>query len=283
MTLVSIATKDAMATRSTEVRMAHQCTGALTLRAIGSVPATSAAMLLGTIVHEAIAEICADDLSLEEATLRMRAETVRVLEQEDPSTMLETKHRKASTMLEDGARLLALWFSQVHPSSNTRLPEYEAYAYPPKVEVEWHLSAEEAGTSYPWWGTTDALFEALDGGPPLLIDWKTGHGRPQDTMQLDHYRYGMGLHDSPAAFHHIESGKLLHAGPLSPGNPLQRVRATEATKASILVDGKYPTFNRGPACRQCVYQRDCPAFGTTVDREAKAARIRAGIREAITA
>ncbi|HEX5567292.1 MAG TPA: PD-(D/E)XK nuclease family protein, partial [Streptomyces sp.] len=78
-------------------------------------------------------------------------------------------------------------------------------------------------------GRIDAVYRDEDGGGFEIIDWKTGHSRVADPLQLAVYRlawaerHGLPLEAVRAAFLHVRSGELIRPPRLPGRDGLERL------------------------------------------------------------
>jgi hypothetical protein len=235
--------------------------------------------ILGTQVHSGIARAITESLDLDQTITHITSGISGELERAN-TRIVETQSRTIAGIYDDATRLITAWFSQVHPDSNSRLPEYGLLKWPAVVEQKFTLPASEAGTRYPVTGTIDAIFERQS-GRHAIVDWKCGTRTQRSDAQLQHYRMISRLGDADAWFHNLDKPRAIiqHAEEYNEAAARQRAIGTEGVKTTML-DREYPIFNPGPLCGTCVVWAHCPARrGSRNDREANASDLRIRLRQ----
>jgi len=213
---------------------------------------------LGTGIHLGIEQAVLRDLDLDQAShVAMSYVMDEIGKHEEmffaPSRPLESYGGLIEAMMEN-------WFDEVHPDSPTRMAEYEACEWPPRVEYMMTAVGEH---KYPLVTEADAIFEDKTTGEHHIVDWKTGNSPKAGALQLHTYSYGLALSTDwyvrPANgrsgwFHH-----LAH-------NRLQKVRAyvgDDTIIAGILAVERTKEFgafqtNPGWLCNYCPAFAVCP-------------------------
>jgi hypothetical protein len=263
-----------MLTRSTDIQQLHQCPGRWALTLFYEQEQAEATFFgLGSALHETIENAILFDFDLDRALKNVHAKVaVWLVESEDNDRrMIESSKRGADTMKADAERMIRNWFKFVHPDSDKRHPIYDDYQWPPLVEVSFNRTP--ATTTYPVWGSIDALFWSAipDDNDPLIIDWKSGTQKQKDYHQLDFYRYGYGSPDARAAYHHLDRVRkpaMIQEAPAYPGDQKVEARIHHAEgRKSELVAGMMPEFNPDWYCNYCPVQGFCPADGDIRNRD----------------
>jgi hypothetical protein len=255
-----------LATRSTDVADLGKCPGAWLLKLIyEDQQAEASYFALGSALHDGIDTTIKEDLSLAQALALVEGQIEDWIAGLDPAArILESSSRGVDTILDDAQRMMKNWFTFVHPSSDKRLDVYKQYDWPPRTEVAWER--EDPDTTYPVWGSIDAIFDKKDSTEVAIVDWKSGTSRQRNSDQLHFYQFGYGYMPGDLAwFHHLDRVRkhyVIQEAEPYPGDAAvrQRVLATEAIKQSILEDGR-ATFNQDWYCNYCSVQEFCPVEG----------------------
>lgn len=258
-----------MPTRSTEA--SSECFGRLALSWFREDEQTPASyFILGDVLHRAIEQTIRLDWDLDQAITWMMEEFER-----QPKEGLESSARGFDSMPVDAKRMMANWFLRVHPDSSKRMSIYDEYQWPPVVEVPFQ---RYVGTNFPIWGSADTVFEAKPDGVPvdakgyyLVVDWKSGTGKVKSDFQLDFYRFGLGIPNARAGFHHLDRVRefaVFQEAHDYPGDEVMReaVRRVEVQKIDLL-DGRMPKFSPDWYCNYCPVQAVCPVDGDPRKRE----------------
>ena len=257
-----------LATRSTDVADLGKCPGAWLLKLIyEDQKAEASYFALGSALHDGIDITIKEDLSLEQALTIVEGQIEDWLSQiakTSSQRILESSSRGVDTILDDAQRMMKNWWKFTHPSSPDRLLLYEQYEWPPRTEVAWER--EDPETTYPVWGSIDAIFDKKDSTEIAIVDWKSGTSRQRNSDQLHFYQFGYGYMPGDIAwFHHLDRVRkhyVIQDAEPYPGDAAvrQRVLATEAIKQFILEDGR-ATFNQDWWCGWCSVQEFCPVEG----------------------
>lgn len=273
-------------TRSTDVRMLRECPGAWTLQLLleGEVRET-VYFELGTIAHSVLEQAINRNLDLDDALALASSMVDGWLQGVDQP--IETKARTMDTMQADAARLVSNFYKYVHPSSPDRLEIFDSYQWPPATEQSFMLPATDAGTTYPVWGSADAIFERKPGADVaehLVIDWKSSLHKIRDNDQLDFYRFGLQLPEADAAFLYLDrsrrSAVLQMADPYVGDRVMRRrIKAAETQKQAIL-DQQRVYFKPSALCRVCPVQGLCPRRAKGQEQTERLTALRVALRDA---
>ena len=148
--------------------------------------------------------------------------------------IIETKARPNTVELADIAeRHIRQWFDTVPPGAPNRLPVYDDYQWPPRVEI-------------------------------LLVDWKSSV-RAQKPLQLNFYKFLLDRPNAQAGYHYMDRVRRSNIfQPIGdyPGNAemLRHVEFTERVKAGINLG--QVSFRTGPLCQVCPVKDGAPSKGT---------------------
>ena len=260
-----------LATRSTDISTMETCPSRFVLSLYHEHDEAHASFFgLGSALHETIERGILEDLILADMIddVTMRVANFMIETRDSDRRIIETSKRGIDTMGADAERMIINWFNHVHPDGNTRHPIYNDYEWPPKVEQSFERTAASAGTQYPVWGSVDAVFQhrrAENAGQYMIVDWKSGTQKQRTDFQLNFYRFGIGMGDTPAHFHHLDrvrKNAIVQQADPYPGDSVMTtmIRNTEKVKLSIL-DGEIPEFTPSFLCPYCPVQEYCPVEG----------------------
>jgi hypothetical protein len=259
-------------TRSTDVSQMEQCSGRFFLALFNEKEQANASFFgLGSALHESIERGILEDMKLPDMITDVENRVVAFLGEAKANErrIIETSKRGMDTMLEDADRMIVNWFNHVHPAGNDRHPIYDDYEWPPMVEHRFERTANSAGTQYPVWGSVDALFEHKiphdEESHYMIVDWKSGTQKQRSDFQLHFYRFGLGMGDVPAHYHHLDrvrKNAIVQVGDAYPGDPemARLITETEQIKLAVL-DGGKPEFIPSFLCNFCPVQDFCLADG----------------------
>lgn len=248
-----------MAVRPSDVKQLSDCPLSWAMRYTHPEQLADAVFFaLGGFVHQTIAEAIQTDLGVEAAVDQVIALVDDWRLQVDRDQLIETAARTVDSMAEDAARLCRSWFKWCHPSSLDRLDIFKSYNWPPKVEATYVRT--DLGTSYPVWGTVDAVFAAPDGST-MIVDWKTGT-RKSDSLQLNLYRLLLGEPEARAVFVHldrVQERAVVQASDPYPGDEamIHTVKSAESIKARIISERRARAVP-GRQCGTCIARAVCP-------------------------
>ncbi len=262
-----------LATRSTDISTMETCPGRFVLSLYHEHDEAHASFFaLGTLLHEGIELAITHDLDQAYMCAVWLPDQVGMIlkgwEASD-RRVIETTKRGIDSLFDDAQRMMVNWFNHVHPDGDDRHPIYDDYEWPPQVEQTFERSAASAGTQYPVWGSVDALFRkpwpSSDPREWVIVDWKSGTQKQRSDFQLNFYRFGMGMGDTPAHFHHLDrvrKNAIVQQADPYPGDPemARLITETEQIKLGIL-DGEIPEFTPSFLCPYCPVQEFCPVEG----------------------
>lgn len=261
-----------MATRSTDVSMMNQCAGRWALTLLREPEQADASFFIrGEGLHRAIEIAIKRNVDLDKMKTWIDTWIQQTLEQLGSRRSIESSRSGFDTMSEDAERMLTNWFRFVHPDSDKRHPLYDDYEWPPRVELPFERSIN-TGTRYPVWGSIDALFTSKGMTKHhRIVDWKSNTQKPDSHFQLQFYRFGMGLGNTPANFHmldRIRQPSIVVEAEDYPGDDFIRkaIHETENVKLRLL-DGVIPDFNPDWYCNYCSVQHLCPVDGDPRNRK----------------
>jgi hypothetical protein len=171
--------------------------------------------ILGTALHKGFEYVATEDVSLEAAIgVATQLMDERLYDAKMTGTATRwTKRRTEKTWPKDIIRILTKWWSDVHPSSDTRMPVYDEYKWPFEAEhvidesfLEWPDRQCRLHT------TLDALFERKDESNIAIVDWKTGATAKAKDIQLWTYETGRRMEGElkpiHSWFHHADHSKI---------------------------------------------------------------------------
>lgn len=230
--------------------------------------------ITGTAVHYSIEESILHDYDEAMTVSTALLELDLLLDQAKEVGILESAAKRPTRTLEgvEGTveGLASQWWRDVHAQSPDRMPIYDEYDWPPRVEHQIRLPKVGLYT------TVDAIF---DGGPShrptVIVDWKTGSTTHSTEAQLHHYAYG-GKHEgwmkpddqeTLGWFHHVkpERGKKPTRQVVSGywGNKVveSQIKATRARKDF----GGLPVASPDWYCGYCSVKDRCPAVNNNKD------------------
>lgn len=234
--------------------------------------------MMGDTVHQTIEAIVLEDMTLEDAEYYYAAEWdatlgLAKLRDVDPPIIWSSKRDEATTH-DIGLEAVRRWFDHVHPTGTDRLPVFEDYEWPPRVEV---LLSVEPGPRLeaPLQGIrteADAIFlPKRKRTPAMIVDWKTGSRAHASETQLHLYFYAARLagelpwnSEFRGGFVHLGAGKEAkwqEAGAY-PGdlNMKAMFDATTALKGTMKAGDVM--FRRDWWCGTCRAREVCPVEGT---------------------
>lgn len=251
-----------LATRASEVKQLNDCPMSYALRLVAERDMAEASFFaLGEIVHECLAAVVTDDLTEDQAIdfviERIDARRLSI----DPETVIETTKRTLDSMPEDAIRMVRSYFRWVHPSSTERLPLFDEYRYPPRVEQTYVRT--DLGTLAPAYGTLDAVYEAKDPSQPnLIVDFKGSVRKVSDDFQLQMYRLLSGQPEARAVFVYLDRKQaraMIQDAEPYPGDAavISKIRMAETIKARIIETARARAAP-GRHCGTCTARTVCP-------------------------
>lgn len=225
--------------------------------------------ILGTSLHTAIEEVITDELTLDEMIdvahtdkMMMLAEANDVIEQTSAR-----RKRHLGTLDDDIDRMCKKWWDDVHPSSPTRMKQYNDYDWPPTVEHVIDIGEGEDRLIT----TVDAIFTGGErfGEETVVVDWKTGATKKSSDSQLHVYAYGLsreGMFDTDRQvtlgwFHHVDHSLTQHVHDYWGDEVVgAQIRATHRIKGGIKQNGEL-VFVPDWFCGYCTARTKCPVMG----------------------
>jgi len=226
--------------------------------------------ILGTSIHTAIEDAIVNELTFEEMLDSAHTDKMMMLAQAGGDIIEQTSKRRKrhlGTVDEDIDRMCKKWWDDVHPSSPTRMAQYDDYDWPPRVE---HVIDIDMG-DHRLITTVDAIFEGGKrfGEEVAIVDWKSGATKRSSDSQLHTYAYGLekeGIFDTGSAvtigwFHHIDHSSLQHVHDYWGDEVVgAQIRATHRAKEGIKENGEL-VFVPDWICNYCTARSKCPIMG----------------------
>lgn len=208
--------------------------------------------MVGTATHEAIEFACRNPEATQDQVIERAIRSLGRLQREAHAGIITTRKRTLEAAHQEVIEFVTNWWDAVHPDSPNRMPIYDNYEYPPKVEVRFN------GDKYS--AEVDAIFTHKTDGTTAIVDWKTGGSSKADENQLQFYRYVM---DEPASawFHHLKKNSLQEASEY-PGDDVIAGWINWAIKAKLnKMFQPFPSWS----CDYCSARSVCPVFNDTQD------------------
>ena len=251
-----------LATRASEVRQIADCPMSYALRlAAEPLMASATFFALGEYVHEGIARSIIEDWAEDQTIVFVQDRIHEWSLQVDRESLIETQARTLDSMPEDAARMIRNFYKWVHPSSPERLPLFNDYHWPPKVEQTFVRT--DLGTVAPVYGTLDAIFEPKDEAKPrLIVDFKGSVRKVSDSLQLNFYRLLIGEPEADACFVYLDRVQpraVIGWAEPYPGDRamLYMIQWTETVKAKIIETSRARAV-QGRHCQVCPARTVCP-------------------------
>ena len=176
--------------------------------------------------------------------------------------------RTVDTMRADMTQTVKSWFKDVHPDSPDRMPRYDEYTWPPKVE---HIILLPDVGSHGLRTQVDAIFvDGPEREEVAIVDWKTGSSSSAPRAQLDIYHYGGKLEGwmppeqkFTGWFHHTTKGKLqVIERYIGDAVVASWIRAADLRKAEIAKAEYLPVADNSFRCAKTnTANKNCPVCG----------------------
>lgn len=278
--------------RASDIRtltLGNGCQGSWTLSHLYDDLPDAIWFILGTATHLAFEKVALEEVTTLEGALAVAyAEKERLMREALDVGIIESARAKRgiATVDQDIELIVSKWWSDVHPSSPTRMSIYESYEWPPSPEVVIDYGSGEDRLVT----TIDAVFTAKETGDTLVVDWKTGSSKSSHESQLQIYTYGLRQLDRLEGhyseipltlgwFHHAAHGKLQPVTKYWGDDVIAAmIRSTYRTKANILDYGE-TVFNPDWWCGFCTAKGKCPVMGEGELLDIRSRIVTAGFQE----